>query len=155
VPGGFQAASWDQHGGIGFWSEAVSDTTWRLMGDSRYPDVAALGPPEATALGALLRNMDNATFIVHGNFTGDGSGNAVAFTTGPHGWGAIKAETGGNIAPSGSPVGANLVGLSYDFAFRNGYLETKDCPTNRPISDCDEHPVTKLWIWAGHEFVRA
>jgi hypothetical protein len=155
VPGGYQAASWDQNGRIGFWSEAIADTTWRLIGHSGYPDVAALGPPQATARGALLRNMRNATFIVHGNFTGDGSGNAVAFTTGPYGWGAIKAQPDGNIAPSGHPVGADLIGLGYDFAFRDGYLETKDCSTDRPISDCDEHPVTKLWVWAGDHFVRA
>jgi len=51
---------------------------------------------------------------VRGNFTGDASGNAVAFTSGAKGWGAIKAESNENIGPSGQPVGANLIDLSYD-----------------------------------------
>lgn len=154
VPGGFEAATYDQSGGIQFWREPASATSWSQIGTSSYPYVSQIGPPEASVQGALLRNMKNATFIVHGNFTGDGSGNAVAFTTGSKGWGVIKAEPNGNIGPSGQPVGSDQIGLSYDFAFRSGYLETKDCPLDRPISDCDTHPITKLWRWAGDDFVR-
>lgn len=33
--------------------------------------------------------MTSATFIVTGLFTTDGTGNAVAYTTGINGWGAI------------------------------------------------------------------
>lgn len=154
VPSGYQAASYDQSGNISFWSEAASDTTWQLIGHSRYPTVSQLGPPQASARGTLLRNMSDATYIVRGVFTGDGSGNAVAFTNGPRGWGAIKAEPNGNIGPSGRPVGANLIGLSYDFGFRNGYLVTQDCSLDRPISDCDQYPITKLWVWTGQDFTR-
>jgi hypothetical protein len=32
-------------------------------------------------------------------FTTDGTGNAVAYTTGSNGWGAIKAEPNSNLAP--------------------------------------------------------
>jgi hypothetical protein len=154
VPGGFQAASYDQRGNIHFWAESMSDTTWREIGHSRYPNVPQLGPPHASVRGALLRNMSDATFIVHGNFTGDGSGNAVAFSNGRRGWGAIKAQPNGNIAPSGRPVGANLIGLGYDFAFKRGYLETKDCSPDRPLSECGAHPIVKYWVWRGGEFVR-
>jgi hypothetical protein len=154
VRGGFEAATYDQSGHIRFWFEPTEAATWELVGRSRYPDIAQLGPPHATTQGALLRNMADATFIVRGTFSGDGSGNAVAFTDGRQGWGAIKAEPNGNIGPSGRPVGADLIGLSYDFGFRDGYLVTKDCPANRPISECDQHPVVKEWVWAGHDFVR-
>jgi hypothetical protein len=154
VPGGFEATSYDQSGHIRFWFESTAATSWRLIGRSRYPNVAQLGPPHATAEGALLRNMTHATFIVRGYFSGDGSGNAVAFTTGPGGWGAIKAEPNGNIGPSGHPVGPNLIGLSYNFEFRRGYLVTKDCSLDRPLADCDEHPIVKLWVWTGVDFVQ-
>jgi hypothetical protein len=84
----------------------------------------------------------------------DGSGNAVAYTTGPRGWGAIKAEPNGNIGPSGQPIGADRIGLSYGFAFVDGLLQTKDCPLNQPISDCDTNHVLKLWKWNGTDFSR-
>jgi hypothetical protein len=96
--------------------------------------------------------MRNATFIVTGNFTGDGSGNAVAYTTGAKGWGAIKAESNGRIGPSGQPVGSDAIGLSFGFAFVGGLLQTKDCPPNRPIADCGAYPVVKLWAWNGTDF---
>lgn len=155
LPAGFEAVSYDQRGHLTFWSLASGAATWGRIGQSSYPVSAALGAPHATVVGALLRGMQHATFIVHGIFTGDGSGNAVAFTTGPHGWGAVKAEPNGNIGPSGHPVGSNKIGLSYDFAFAAGELVTKDCPMNRPISECSAHAITKHWVWTGTDFRRA
>jgi len=155
VPGGYEAATYDQAGHVGFWYDSQASTSWRQVGSSRYPYVPDLGAPRAIMQGALLSTMAHATFIVRGTFTGDSSGNAVAFTTGRSGWGAIKAEPNGNIGSSGQPVGSNQIGLGYDFGFVRGRLQTKDCPTNRPISDCDTYPVVKLWQWAGHDFRQA
>ena len=153
IPGGYEAAVFDQTGNISFWRDAVLTTTWRQVGRSSYPWDAQLGtPPDATVQGALLQAMTHATFIVHGTFTTDGGGNAVAFTTGAKGWGAIKAEPNGNIGPSGQPVGNDKIGLSYGFAFVDRKLQTEDCPTNRPIADCSAHPITNLWVWTGHDF---
>jgi hypothetical protein len=154
VPGGYEAATYDQRGSIRFWAESAAGSTWRLIGASRYPYSASLGAPGAAVEGARLRNMQHATFIVTGVFTTDGSGNAVAFTTGSRGWGAVKAEANGNIGPSGQPVGRNRIGLSYGFAFADGYLITGDCPPNRPIAQCGRHPVVKRWVWTGSEFRR-
>lgn len=154
VPGGFEAATFDQSGDIQFWRNPLAATTWQQIGTSSYPYVPQLGAPHATVTGTRLRGMTHAIFIVRGTFTTDSSGNAVAFTAGGGaGWGAIKAESNGNIAPSGHPVGNDRIGLSYDFGFTNGYLVTEDCPSDRPISDCGAHPVTKVWRWTGREFV--
>ncbi|HET6877032.1 MAG TPA: hypothetical protein VFH38_05850 [Jatrophihabitans sp.] len=155
VPGGYEAASYDQLGNLRFWREASDSGTWTQVGASSYPYVPALGPPHARVRGALLSGMQHATFIVYGVFTGDGSGNAVAFTTGANGWGAIKAEPNGNIGPSGQPVGADLIGLSYNFGFAGGRLITEDCPTDRPISQCGTHPIVKSWVWTGSDFALA
>jgi hypothetical protein len=152
VPGGFEAASYDQLGHLQFWQEPADSTTWTQVGESSYPYVPALGPPHAQVRGAHLAGMQHATFIVYGVFTGDGSGNAVAFTTGANGWGAIKAEPNGNIGPSGQPVGPDLIGLSYNFGFAAGHLITEDCPTDRPISQCGAHPIVKRWSWTGSDF---
>ncbi len=153
IPGGYEAISYDQQAHLGFWKYAGTD--WARAATSTYPYSTAIGgPAEATATGALLTGMHDATFIVTGNFTGDSSGNAVAYTTGAKGWGAIKAEANGNIGPSGQPVGADKIGLSFGFAFVAGRLQTEDCPTNQPIAACGSNPVTKLWAWNGTDFVR-
>lgn len=152
VPGGYEAATYDQLGHLQFWQQADDSTGWAQVGESSYPYVPALGRPHAQVRGALLAGMQHATFIVYGVFTGDGSGNAVAFTTGSNGWGAIKAEPNGNIGPSGEPVGPDLIGLSYDFGFAAGHLITEDCPSNRPISQCGAHPIVKRWSWTGSDF---
>jgi hypothetical protein len=152
VPGGYEAATWDQYGDIQFWYDAPDTVQWRQVGQSRYPYVPALGPPHARVTGAALAGMQHATFIVRGVFTGDGSGNAVAFTDGPNGWGAIKAEPDGNIGPSGAPVGRNQIGLSYNFAFSSGDLITQDCPSNRPVYQCGRYAITKRWAWNGTDF---
>ncbi len=155
VPGGVEAATYDEVGNIRFWRNP--STTWQQVGRSTYPFDAQLGEsaPSVKVTGALISGMKDATFIVHGTFTTDGGGNAVAFTDGANGWGVIKAQPDGNLAPSGQPVGNDRIGLSFDLAFVDGKLQTKDCPTDRPLADCAGHPVSKLWVWSGQDFRRA
>jgi uncharacterized membrane protein YphA (DoxX/SURF4 family) len=155
VPGGYQAVSWDQRG-LYFWQNASASMSWTHIGSSIYPYSATIGAPaNANATGAPLTGMTSATFIVTGLFTTDGAGNAVAYTTGTNGWGAIKAEPDGNLAPSGEPIGADRLGLSYGFAFVNGRLETMDCPFNLPVASCGPATVIrKLWAWNGRDFSR-
>ena len=153
IPGGFEAISYDQAAHLGFWKLTSQD--WIRAGTSTYPYSPAIGAPaDAAARGTLLKGMQDATFIVTGNFSGDGSGNAVAYTTGRLGWGAIKAESNGNIGPSGQPVGNDRIGLAFGFAFVGGRLETKDCPLNQPLAACGSNPVDKLWAWNGTDFSR-
>lgn len=68
IPGGFEAISYDQSGHIGFWRN--SGAAWLQVGASTYPYSSAIGAPaDAAATGALLRDMQHATFIVTGVFT--------------------------------------------------------------------------------------
>jgi hypothetical protein len=154
VPGGFEAASYDRAGRIRFWRVVGTEPGWRQVGVSRYPAEVDGKPYDVSVTGARLRGMTDATFIVRGQFTTDSSGLAVAYTTGPKGWGAIKAESNGNIGPSGQPIGTDRIGLSRGFAFVDGRLQTKDCPQNLPVASCGGHEIVKLWRWAGKDFVR-
>jgi hypothetical protein len=154
VPGALEAAVWDDGGDISFWRSAGDAPDWTQVGDSRYPDTVA-GAPGVSVSGTVLTGMQHATYIVTGQFTTDGSGLAVAYTTGAKGWGTIKAEKNGNIGPSGQPIGADRIGLSRGFAFADGQLVTKDCPQNRPISGCAGHEVVKRWTWTGTDFKQA
>lgn len=152
VPGALEAAVYDQAGHVTFWRHA---SAWTQVGSSTYPYDATFFPaPLARMSGALLSGMAHATFIATGLFSGDGSGNAVAFTTGAKGWGAIKAESNGNIGPSGQGVAFSAIGLSDGFAFSHGLLESADCSSTGPISACGgSNRVFKYWRWAGHDFV--
>ncbi len=151
VPGAVEAATYDQAGHVTFWRATSS---WVRVGASTYPYDGAFQAPSAKLTGALLTGMIHATFIATGYFSGDGSGNAVAFTTGAKGWGAIKAEKNGNIGPSGEGVGFSAIGLADEFAFVHGLLLTADCSDVGPIADCGgNHRVIKYWRWAGSDFV--
>jgi hypothetical protein len=150
---GYEAATFDQHANIAFWRSIGNSVDWTQVGTSIYPYTPAIGgPAHARVTGALLARMQHATFIVTGAFTGDSSGDAVAFTTGPNGWGVIKAEPNGNIGPSGQPVGADRIGLSFDLKFAGGRLVTEDCRTDQAIALCGSNPVIKYWLWAGADF---
>ena len=99
--------------------------------------------------------MTDATFVVRGTFSGDGSGNAVAYTNGSNGWGAIKAKSDGNLAPSGQGVGIGGVGLGDDFMLSGGRLQTFDCSSQLPVSQCSGNDrVIKYWTWRKTQFVQ-
>ena len=152
MPAALEAASYDQRGHLSFWRHT---STWSQVGSSTYPYDATFFPsPQAKVTGTVLTAMTHATFIATGFFSGDGSGNAVAYTTGAKGWGAIKAESNGNIGPSGQGVAFSAIGLSDGFAFAHGLLMSADCSDTGPISACGgSHRVFKYWRWAGHDFV--
>jgi hypothetical protein len=149
VKGGSESMLLTQTGDVSFWTLDESTGVIQRTGHVTYPYApSSLGPPGATGAGIVLTNMDHPTFIVRGTFTGDGSGNAVAFTNGGTGWGVIKAQPDGNLAPSGTSIGSNEIGLSQAFGFHNGELMTADCSNNLPISACGgNNRVIKYWTW--------
>ncbi len=151
VGAGWEAAAYDQNYQISFWRHTSS---WTRIGASTYPKLpAAYGPPDTVLTGAVLTGMAHATFVAEGIFTGDGSGNAVAYTDGPHGWGAIKAEADGNLASSGQGIGADLLGIENALYLVQGQLETAECSTTIPYSQCGgTKRVLKFWAWNGHDF---
>jgi len=156
IPAGAEMIVVEQTKQVSFWHWDKAKHEITHGGFSTYPyDPTGLGQPQATARGALLTGMSHATFIVKGNFSGDGSGNAVAYTDSTtKGWGAIKAIPNGNLAPSGQGVAVSGIGLSQDFDFVDGLLETADCSSNIPISECGgNNRILKFWRWSGAQFV--
>jgi hypothetical protein len=152
---GYQAAAFDQRGHVSFWQFASS---WKQVGASTYPygSIAVGGDPHATGEGTMLTGMSNATFILNGLFSGDSSVDSAAYTTGPNGWGDIKAEPDGNLASSGQGVTFGGLGLENGFYFAAGELETADCSQNQPTAACGgSNRVLKFWRWDGHDFALA
>lgn len=77
VPGGYDAATYDQSGHVDFWQYIKS---WKEVARDTYPrnlsntNTEICGGPRVTITGALLTGMRHATFIICGQFAGDGSG---------------------------------------------------------------------------------
>src|SRR4030081_1772093 len=86
VPGGYEAALYDQYGHISFWRDVGS---WQAEGRLMYPrdlgegtNKAICGAPGVAVTGSLLPGAQHAAYIVCGQFSGDGSGWDVIFTQG-------------------------------------------------------------------------
>ncbi|HVB41326.1 MAG TPA: hypothetical protein VNF47_01305, partial [Streptosporangiaceae bacterium] len=100
--------------------------------------------------------MSNATFIVSGQFSGDGTGNFIAFTNGPRGWGTIAPGAGGVLIPTGKRSTDNRTpGNSYTELFRDGYLEISE-PGNLPLgTNGSEWQVERTYAWRSGAFHQA
>jgi hypothetical protein len=148
----YEAITYDEGGNLQFWSYL---SQWHQAGSSTYPYDGST-PPDVSLQAGVLTGMNHAIYIVRGNFSGDGSGNAVSYTAGAAGWGAVKAEANGNIGPSGQGVTFGGIGLSDDLYFVDGQLETADCSANLPIASCGGNSrVLKYWRWTGTDFALA
>ncbi|WP_234543989.1 hypothetical protein [Streptomyces shenzhenensis] len=129
TPGGYEAACYDEHGHITFWRRTASG--WRELAQSVYPKDVADGPGSydehgVSVQGATPSGSADAVFIVNGPFTGDGSGNAVAFGNGPDGWGLLLPRKTGQLVSSGSGSSSINPGIYLSERFTQGMLETDE-----------------------------
>ncbi len=153
VPGGYEAAAWDQAGQVTFWKWGAVAGSWRKIGASTYPVVRG-EPIGATITGALLSGMTDATFIANGFFSGDGTGSYIAFTNGPHGWGTIAPGPGEDtlIATGNASTDNTTPGNSYAELFGNGDLDRID-PGSLPFGpNGEEWQIERGYAWSGGEF---
>ncbi len=101
---GEQAATWDQTGHIDFWALGAGHR-WKELAASTYPLLGqGSGPPDLSVSGSAVTGMHTATFILHGVFTGDGSGDYIVYGNGAHGWGALVLGPGDVLVPNGRPA---------------------------------------------------
>jgi hypothetical protein len=123
--GDYEAAVYDKAGHIDFWK--YSGSKWAEVGRSSYPRIQQ-GPTTTTletVVGRQLTGMADATFITTGGFTGDSTGNALAFGRGPRGWGTIALEPGNVLVPTGNGSTNNdTPGIFFNEDFFGGQLET-------------------------------
>lgn len=161
VPGGYEAASYDNHGHIKFWHFA--DRMWAKVGASTYP-YGQTGSTYPKFQAAVLTGMRHATYIADGQFSGDSSVNTAAYTDGPAGWGAIKARINGHAVPgggvesSGQGVGYSQVGLDWADYFVDGRLKITDCYSAFDLSSfataaCEPRETDRrVYKWTGKRF---
>ena len=154
VPGGYEAAAWDKTGGVTFWKWTHASQTWDQIGASTYPVLhLPFARPHTTITGALLTGMRDATFIANGLFSGDGTGNFIAFTNGPRGWGTIAPGPVGTLIPTGNKSTDNTTpGNSFTELFHGGYLEISD-PGYLPFGpDGEEWQIARTYAWSAGAF---
>ena len=154
VPGGYEAAAWDQIGRVTFWKWTNASRTWDQVGASTYP---VLPPPSVksrtTITGALLTGMSDATFIANGLFSGDSTEHFVAFTNGPHGWGTIAPGQVGTLIPTGNKSTDNTTpGNSYAELFHSGYLEISEGGYLPFGTNGEEWQVERTYAWNAGAF---
>ena len=156
--GDYEAAVYDKTGHIDFWK--YSGSKWAEVGRSSYPRVQQ-GPTTTTletVVGRQLTGMADATFITTGGFTGDSTGNALAFGRGPRGWGTIALEPGNILAPTGNGSTNNETpGIFFNEDFFGGQLETIVENSYFSTATGSEFPLITYWSWdnAASHFVDA
>ena len=143
--GDYEAAVYDKVGHIDFWQ--FSGAKWAESGRSTYPELPPSPGPLGTVVGRQLKGMADATFIARGIFTGDSTGQAIAFGKGPRGWGTIAWEPGNVLVPTGEgSTDNNTPGIYFDERFSGGDLETTSL--NPYLSTAmDYYPLVTYWSW--------
>jgi pimeloyl-ACP methyl ester carboxylesterase len=155
VPGGYDAAAYDQSSHINFWEYRAS--SWKQAGVSEYPGEAGTTgylpyDRPVTVSGALLTNAEHATFIVDGPFTGDGSGEAVAYANGPQGWGLVLARSDGTLASSGHGYENQGPGRELTMGFSDGQFVTYTGSVLPSTAFGAGVPIVRHWRWVTDHF---
>ena len=97
--------------------------------------------------GAELNGSRDATFILHGCFTGDGSANAAAIVNGRHGWGELRDVTSRRLASTGAtgPHPGSII--RWDIEFDHGRLATIDSGGYFGVAGSNLFPRVRVWAW--------
>lgn len=140
---GWEAATWSG-GKISFWRY---ERSWSRVGAGRYPSVSP-SPTSPRAVGYLLPGMANVTFLLRGQFTGDGSADAMAFTASRRGWGPLALTTSDTLAVADVVPEAQVADtLFFGFQLAGGLLETNLESPYYPSALGELYPLLTQWRW--------
>ncbi|HTW08320.1 MAG TPA: hypothetical protein VME46_12465 [Acidimicrobiales bacterium] len=144
--GRYEAAVYDKAAHIDFWE--YSAAKWAEVGRSTYPTLPPSPSPLDSVVGRQLTGMSDATFIATGIFTGDSTGQALAFGKGPRGWGTIAWEPGNVLVPTGNGSTNNTTpGIYFKEQFSGGQLETTSLNPYFSTATGAEFPLNTYWSW--------
>jgi hypothetical protein len=149
IPDGYEAATWDDQSHIMFW-KFIGSGPWLQVGHSTYP-IVGNEPTTSTITGALLSGMTDATFIAQGFYSGDGTGNDIAFGNGPNGWGTLVPGPNESLVPSGhGSTDESTPGISYFERFYDGGIQESE-PGTLPFGpNGEEWQVIREYHWNGN-----
>lgn len=134
-----------------FWKWDTKAGKWTEQAERDL--VSTVDGDTATVTGQTLRGGTSATFLVHGEFTGNDTGNAIVFVDDSEsGWGVAQEVHEGTVLRSSgdgvSEVGAQP-GVSYRAAFTSdGRLQVKQLAVedkDASLAELREHPWVQTW----------
>ncbi len=143
--GARRGSCFDKAAHIDFWE--FSGARWAEVGRSTYPTLPGQ-PPFVRVVGRQLKGMPDATFIATGLFTGDSTGQALAFGNGPRGWGTIAWQPGNVLVPTGGRSTDNTTpGIYFNEQFSSGQLETTSLNPYFSTATGAQFPLDMYWSW--------
>jgi hypothetical protein len=156
IPSGYDGVTYDATGDIDFWTD--SGKGWQEAAERTYPhNLATQGYPGTCGghvlqvTGMRLAGMPHATYIVCGQFAGDGSAWDVVFSDSQAGWQCFYPQ-GQSLASIASPTVNNAV---YAASFSNGDVETAIDTGVFSSAFSSGFPLIQDWRWSGTGFALA
>ncbi|WP_265448090.1 hypothetical protein [Flexivirga meconopsidis] len=121
VDGGYQGATIEKQHTLVIW--AGDGETWEPVFTGKL--LAPVSDDEPiTVEGRKLAGDLDGTFIVRGPFTGDGTGQALAYGRGDTGWGLYVAQADGSLKTTSKAPALGQNGLELHIEFNAGGLRT-------------------------------
>ncbi|YAL82910.1 hypothetical protein ACMYYO_13455 [Dermacoccaceae bacterium W4C1] len=101
--------------------------------------------------GGMVKGSADPVFIVKGAFTGDGTGQALAYhRNATSGWGVLTAQADRTIASSGTGISElGGYGLELNIFIQDGYLYTSSLwsrTSDAPLAEQTSNPVLRSWM---------
>lgn len=134
----------------------------RALGQNELPLPDVVGDGGARPVGSLVRGLTHPVFVVRGEFTGNGTGQALAFGhTSETGWGNLVGH-GDRLVPMAEPSAAPYQdGLELDIRFQDRRLVTSSMwGPDHSASNAEQtgDPIIRTWSgenWQDHLMMRS
>lgn len=156
----YVGASLGPNNTIVFWQQVQSGGAWTWQKQATRQHLpqysGATGSVKLT--GGLVKGAPDPVFIVKGAFTGNGTGQAIAYHyNGPDGWGVLTGQPDKSLRSSGAgltELGQN--GLELDISISRGYLMTSSMwgsGSNASNAEQKSNPILRSWAGSQGGFV--
>lgn len=148
---GFEAATYDQHGNLDFWSDTSG--SWARQAARTYPGGSA--GRGVTVSGALLPGMRDATFVLDSpGLSEDDSVSAVVYARGGSGWGILSRE-GSALVPADHPAASGQAFFFGAWLLTVGLRTAVESETVPDAIAGSVNPIVDYWRWSNGRFVVA
>ncbi len=154
---GYEAATVSGSTGVTFWTG--DGRTWRPAGSSTHPAIQDGATEPIKIAGARLAGADHAMFVLEGSFTGDGTGQALAYGRTGSAWSTYAAAPDSSLAPSGHgmPLLSGGNGLELSMSFNGGRFRTSSLwarSSTASYAEQTSHPIVRTWRASGARLLK-
>lgn len=152
---GYDGATLESGDKIAFWEYINTGGTWTWTKDTSLPHLPVFGgSTPVTLTGGSVKDSPNPVFIVKGAFTGNGTGQAIAYHHHARaGWGVLTAQPDKSLRSSGkglTELGQN--GLELNITVQDGLLSTSSLwgkKADNALAEQTSDPVIRTWYGDG------